>query len=198
MPASAETWRCFVAVPVPRALRESLEDAVTAWRADSAAPDLRWTQPEGWHITLAFLGATHPDDVPGLVERLAQVAARTEPFAVTTGAAGAFPRPGAAQSAWLGIVDPGPGRRLAGLAEWVQAAVLPVDRRRRLRAHLTLGRSRARRGEPLGEWIAALGFPKTAVPVNELVLYRSHLGRGPARYEVLARVPLGGAGSRRG
>jgi 2'-5' RNA ligase len=191
MPASAETWRCFVAVPVPRALRASLEDAVTAWRADSAAPNLRWTDPEGWHITLAFLGATDPHDVPGLVERLAEVATRTEPFGVTTGAAGAFPRPGAAQSAWLGIVDPGPGRRLAGLAEWVQAAVLPVDQRRRLRAHLTLGRSRARRGEPLGSWLASLEFPPTPIPIAEIVLYRSHLGRGPARYEDLRRIPLG-------
>jgi 2'-5' RNA ligase len=198
MPASPDTWRCFVAVPIPQTLRESLEDAVAAWRSDPSAPNLRWTDPAGWHITLAFLGATDPTAVPGLAERLAEVAARVEPFVVTTGAAGAFPRPGAAQSAWLGITDPGPGDRLAGLAEWVQAAVLPPDQRRRLWAHLTLGRSRARRGEPLGDWLAARTFPPMPIRVDELILHRSHLGRGPARYEVLARVPLGGAGSARG
>ena len=109
--------------------------------------------------------------MPGLAERLAEVAARVEPFVVTTGAAGAFPRPGAAQSAWLGITDPGPGDRLAGLAEWVQAAVLPPDQRRRLRAHLTLGRSRARRGEPLGDWLAARTFPPMPIRVDELILH---------------------------
>jgi 2'-5' RNA ligase len=190
MPASPDTWRCFVAVPVPRALRETLEDAVAAWRSDSSAPNLRWTDPEGWHVTLAFLGATNPTAVSGIHERLAELAGRVDPFVVATGAAGAFPRSGAAQSVWLGISDP--NGRLAGLAEWVQAAVLPPDRRRRLRPHLTLGRSRARRGEPLGNWLAVLAFPPMPIPVDGLVLYRSHLGRGPARYEVLRRVALGG------
>jgi 2'-5' RNA ligase len=193
MPGSPETWRCFVAVPVPRTLRASLQVAVAEWRADPAAPDLRWTEPEGWHVTLAFLGATEPATVPGIREQLTELAGRVDPFVVSTAAAGAFPRPGAAQSLWLGIDDP--DRRLAGLAEWTQAALLPADRRRRLRPHLTLGRSRARRGEPLGPWIAQLSFPATPIPVDEVVLYRSHLGRGPARYEDLARVPLGGAGS---
>jgi 2'-5' RNA ligase len=193
MPGSPETWRCFVAVPVPRAVRDALGVAVNAWRADPTAPNLRWTDPEGWHLTLAFLGATEPTAVPELRARLAELAGRVDPFVVSTGAAGAFPRLGAAQSVWLGIADP--DGRLAGLAEWIQTAVLPPDRRRRLRAHLTIGRSRVRRGEPLGPWIAGLVFPTTPIPVDEVVLYRSHLGRGPARYEDLARVPLGGAGS---
>jgi 2'-5' RNA ligase len=193
MPASPETWRCFVAVPTPPALRDVLATAIAGWRGEPGAPNLRWTDPEGWHVTLAFLGAADPAAVPGIGAQLAALAGRVDPFVVSTGATGAFPRSGAAQSVWLGIADP--DRRLAGLAEWVQAAVLPVDRRRRLRAHLTLGRSRARRGEPLGPWIASRAFPATPVPVAELVLYRSHLGRGPARYEVLARVPLGRAGS---
>jgi 2'-5' RNA ligase len=196
MPGSPETWRCFVAVPVPRALRESLEVAVSGWRAEPGAPNLRWTDAGGWHLTLAFLGATDPAAVPAIQDQLTALAAQTDPFVVSTAAAGAFPRSGAAQSVWLGIADP--NGQLGGLASWVQAAVLPEDRRRRLRAHLTLGRSRARRGESLGEWIASLAFPETSIPVDELVLYRSHLGRGPARYEVLARVPLGRAGSDRG
>jgi 2'-5' RNA ligase len=191
MPASSDTWRCFVAVPIPHDLRTSLEAAVAAWRAEPGVPDLRWTEPEGWHVTLAFLGATDPATVPELAERLAALVADVDPFVVSTGAPGAFPRPGAAQSVWLGIADP--GRTLSGLAEWVQAAVLPPEQRRRLTAHLTLGRSRARRGEPLGEWLAARTFPPTRIPIAEVVLYRSHLGRGPARYEDLARVPLRGA-----
>ncbi len=76
--------------------------------------------------------------------------------------------------------------------------MLPHDAIRRLRAHLTLGRSRVRRGEPLDPWLATRTFPPTELAVDDVVLYRSHLGRGPARYEELARLPLGGAGSSRG
>jgi 2'-5' RNA ligase len=94
---------------------------------------------------------------------------------------------------WLGIDDP--DDRLADLAAAVQDAVLPPDRRRPLKAHLTLGRSRVRRGEPLGPWLARRGFPPTELGVEDVVLYRSHLGRGPARYSELARLRLRGAGS---
>jgi 2'-5' RNA ligase len=193
MPASPETWRCFVAVPVPPDLRRSLDAVVTEWRAEPDAPDLRWTDPAGWHLTLAFLGATDPASVPGLADRLEATAAPFHPFAVSTGRAGAFPRPDAAQSVWLGIDDP--DDRLADLAAAIQGAVLPPDRRRPLKAHLTLGRSRIRRGEPLGPWLAGRAFPPTELGVEDVVLYRSHLGRGPARYSELARLRLRGAGS---
>ena len=43
----------------------------------------------------------------------------------------------------------------------------------------------ARRSRPLPEWLPTGAFQVTAV-----VLMRSHLGRGPARYEALSEVPL--------
>jgi 2'-5' RNA ligase len=185
-----------VAVPVPPGLRRSLRAAVARWRAEPGAPDLRWTDPAGWHVTLAFLGRTDPATVPEIAEALAAAVRPAEGFTVTTGRLGAFPRPGAALSAWVGITDP--DGRLGELAAAVQAVVLPPDRRRPLRAHLTLGRSRIRRGEPLGPWLADRAFPTTDLPVEAVILYRSHLGRGPARYEELARVTLTGARSGRG
>ena len=113
-----------------------------------------------------------------------------------TGALGAFPRATAAQSVWLGIDDS--RRELRDLADAVQKVVLPAEKWRRLRPHLTLGRSRVRRGEPLDRWLSGRIFPTTDFVVRDVVLFRSHLGRGPARYEELARFPLGGAGSERG
>jgi 2'-5' RNA ligase len=196
MPASPEAWRCFVAVPAPPDLRVALEGAVAGWRREAGAPDLRWTDPEGWHLTLAFLGQTDADRIPALAATLDEVIAPFAPLTVSTSRLGAFPRPGAAQSAWLGIEDP--EGRLRDVAAAVQAAVLDPERRRPLRAHLTLGRSRARRGEPLGGWLEARSFPAMPIGVSEVVLYRSHLGRGPARYERLAAAALGGAGSPHG
>ncbi len=191
-----ETWRCFVAVPLAPKLRTDLEAAAGAWRALGHAPDLRWTDPNGWHVTLAFLGATDASAVPGLVASLRNVAAETSPFRVSTGGVGAFPRPGAAQAIWYGVFDP--DRRLKDLASRVQAAVLPPGPPARFRAHVTLARSRVRRGEPLGPWLATLEPPPGTLAVNALTMFRSHRGRGPARYEVLARLPLRGAGSGHG
>lgn len=188
MPDSPETWRCFVALPIPATLRATLEATVAAWRGELETPNLRWTDPDGWHVTLAFLGQTNPNAVPGLVSALAAAVRPFEPLTLSTGRLGAFPRPGAAQSAWVGIDDP--DGRLRDLGSAVQEAVLALEHRRPLRAHLTIGRSRARRGEPLGTWLAGRTFPATELPVDEVVLYHSHLGRGPAQYEALGRVRL--------
>jgi 2'-5' RNA ligase len=195
MPASVETWRCFIAVPIPSGLRSDLEALVAAWRREPTAPDLRWTDPEGWHVTLAFLGQIHPEAIPSVVSQLSCVVPPIAPFTVSTGRLGAFPRPAAAQSAWIGVDDP--RERLRGLAAAVQAVALPPDRQRPLRAHVTLGRSRVHRGEPLGTWLEGRAFPTGELPVREVVLYRSHLGRGPARYEALAVVRLEAEGQPR-
>lgn len=191
-----EAWRCFIGVPVGSSLRTDLKAAVELWRARKNAPDLRWTDPDGWHVTLAFLGATDPSAVPGLVSALHVVADGTGAFRVRTGGVGAFPRPGAAQAIWYGMADP--DHRLTDLAARVQAAVLPPGPPARFGPHLTLARSRVRRGEPLGPWLATLEPPSGTLVVDALTLFRSQLGRGPARYEVLASLPLRGAGSGHG
>jgi 2'-5' RNA ligase len=65
-----ETWRCFVGVPIAARLRTDLQAAVARWKAPENAPDLRWSEPDSWHVTLAFLGATDPSDVTGLLAAL--------------------------------------------------------------------------------------------------------------------------------
>ncbi|MEX0630082.1 MAG: RNA 2',3'-cyclic phosphodiesterase [Chloroflexota bacterium] len=191
-----ETWRCFVGVPVAPRLRTDLETAMRAWRARTDVPDLRWTDPDAWHVTLAFLGAIDSSVVPELASALRIVADWTDAFPLSTGGVGAFPRPGAAQAIWYGMADP--DHRLTDLAARVQAAVLPPGPPARFRPHLTLARSRVPRGEPLGPWLATLEPPSGTLVVDALTLFRSHLGRGPARYEVLASLPLRGAGSGHG
>lgn len=191
-----ETWRCFVGIPVGSPLRKDLQLAVARWQAQENAPDLRWTDPDGWHVTLAFLGETDRSEVPGLVSALRVAADGVAEFQLETGGVGAFPRTGAAQAIWYGMSDP--HHQLTDLAARVQAAVRPSSEPARFRPHLTLARSRVRRGEPLGSWLATLDAPSGALTVSGLTLFRSHLGRGPAQYEVLARLPLSGAGSGRG
>ena len=166
------------------------------WKARPDVPDLRWTDPDGWHVTLAFLGATDPSEVPGLVSALRVAADGVAESQLETGGVGAFPRPGAAQAIWYGMSDP--HHQLTDLAARVQAAVRPSSEPARFRPHLTLARSRVRRGEPLGSWLATLDPPSGTLTVDGLTLFRSHFGRGPARYEVLARLPLSGAGSGHG
>lgn len=193
MPAAPERWRCFVAVPITASLRRDLASAVAGWRTDPKVPDLRWTDPDGWHLTLAFLGSTDPERVPGLADALRATASSLSAFSVPAGGVGAFPRPKAASVLWYRIDDP--ERRLAELATRVQQAVELEPERRPFRGHLTVARSRDRAGVPLDGWLPGLASPHATIPVREVILFRSRLGRGPARYEALATARLGKAPS---
>jgi RNA 2',3'-cyclic 3'-phosphodiesterase len=184
--ATPRPWRCYVAVPLPDGLREELRAWVAQVRGDGALEaDWRWADPESWHITLAFLGATSPDVVPAVVEQLWRELAERERFSVAAGGMGAFPSRGRARVLWYGIQDA--DRRLAELALAVRAAT-GTDEAAPLRAHVTLARARARdAGAPLP---SLRQLPVGEVPVEAVMLMRSHLGHGPARYEALAEFSL--------
>ncbi len=178
-----QPWRCFVAVPIGEALRADLRDLVDGWRD---LDGLRWTDPDGWHVTLAFLGPVEPDSVPGLIERLTSVGNQSG-MSVRTGGLGAFPTPARARVAWYGVEDP--DGRLAGLADDV-ARALDLRDTQPFRAHVTLARSR-RRPVDLRSWLASASAPEGMLEVDRIALMWSHIGGGPARYETLATIPLG-------
>ena len=155
-------------------------------RGDGALEaDWRWADPEGWHITLAFLGATPPEVVPAVVAQLSRDLAEYERFSVAAGGIGAFPGRSRARVLWYGIQDA--DRRLAELARMVRAAT-GTDEAAPFRPHVTLARARERHGAPLPS--LPHGLPVGVVPVNTVTLMRSHVGHGPARYEALAEFPL--------
>ena len=186
---TTDRWRLFVAVPIGEELRADLAVSVAAWQARPELDGLRWTDPATWHVTLHFLGATHPAAVDAITTSLEEVAARHEPMRLATGALGGFPSAGRARVAWYGVADR--DRRLRRIAADVQATLAPEERPR-FRAHVTLARARS---EPvdLRPWIADAQPPPpdAGLEVGEILLMRSHLGRGPARYESLASLRLG-------
>lgn len=187
---SDESWRCFVGVPIGQPLDGDLRGALGALqRATSAdADELRWIDPQAWHLTLAFMGPTPPTEIPRLVATLGDVAANHAPFAIPTGGLGAFPSRRDVRILWYGLADR--SRRLAELAVAVRIAV-DCETASPFRAHLTLARARGDRGVtlPTGTW--KVPMPAGSLAVEELVLYRSHLGTAQAHYEALANVPLG-------
>jgi len=185
--AAPRPWRCFVAVPLPAGLRTDLADWVAAVRtANELDADWRWTDPDGWHITLAFLGATPPEAVAGLLERLAHDLHSREAFTVAAGGFGAFPSRSHARVLWYGIRDA--GGRLGDLAAAVRATT-GIDDEARFRPHVTLARARDRRGTTVPS-LPVETMPAVDIPVRDLELMRSHLGHGPARYESLGHIPL--------
>lgn len=181
-----ERWRCFVAVPIAESLRADLRTAAEAWHSDLS--EMRWTYPDGWHVTLAFLGSVEARTIPELVARVASVAERHPALRLETGGLGAFPSAARARVAWYGVRDrSGALGRLAGDV----AIALGLDAAQAFHPHLTLARAR-QRSVDLRPWLASASVPGGTLEVDQVVLMRSHTGRGPARYETLATIALGG------
>ena len=180
------TWRCFWAVPLPDELRVQLAEYVARLRLPPGTDEAwRFTDAAGWHVTLAFLGATASASVEPMTGRVAEAARPVSPFTVAAGGLGGFPRGSPARVLWYGIQDD--DGRLARLADLVRQAA-GVHDEAPFRPHVTLARARDRRGANIP---AGVGEPPIGeVPVREVILFRSHQGRGPASYEALTSISL--------
>ena len=180
-------WRLFVAVGVPQRVRDEVADAGELLRPH--APEARWTDPAGWHLTLAFLGSVATAQVGPIETALAQVAASHPPFTLAlTGQGGMFGR----RVLWVGIGD---SPELSALTKDVRAALEPLGfppDERPFHPHLTL--ARARKGSALPRGLAErYAGPTTAWTVETLDLMRSHLSRAGAWYERVGAWPLAAA-----
>jgi 2'-5' RNA ligase len=155
----------------------------------------RWVDLNGLHLTLRFLGPTAEVRLPALKEALDLAGAGRPAFRVAIAGAGAFPSMDRPRAIWLGVQDPEGG--LAGLSREVSLALVaagwPLDERP-FTAHLTLARTDGVRSGPrvARRLVAATKDLEAWFEVDRVVLYESHTGRGPARYEPLHEVALAG------
>jgi RNA 2',3'-cyclic 3'-phosphodiesterase len=188
--------RLFVAVVPPPEVLTDLGTAVAPHQAEPAAHrDLRWTGPEDWHVTLAFLGDVPGPVAAGLGPALGRAAAGHRPFSLALAGAGAFPAAPQARVLWCGLG--GDHAALAALAAAVADAVTragaaPPDPGRAFRPHLTLARSRGRSPADVRDLVTALsGYASSSWPVDRIQLIDSRPGGRP-RYSPVGRWPLNG------
>ena len=186
--------RLFVAVRPPPAAVGDLDRRVSGLRAPTG--DLRWTPPEHWHVTLAFLGEVDERRYAELTPRLGRAAGRAHELPLSLTGAGTFPRRAdRARVLWVGLSGDRIG--LARLATVALAAArrsgLPVEDRR-FSAHLTLARARPPAGTDLTTVVTALSaYAGPSWTATELELVRSHIGP-TVRHELVDRWPLGTPG----
>ncbi len=196
-------WRLFLAVPMPDAVRHRIHDLIERLRPDEWP--VRWIDPDSAHLTLHFLGDTPPEEAAILRMALPAVVARHAAFDLRTAGLGVFPKLKRPRVIWLGVY--GPAHRLESLfnelGDTLDEMMFPIEEKP-FSPHITLGRVRDTRNTSvrnLPEAIrrsiddlatAGLANPKDGLPlpVEEVLLMRSHLDRDGARYEVIARFPL--------
>jgi 2'-5' RNA ligase len=179
--------RLFVALDLPPETRAALVE----WQARAlrGRDDLRAVAPDALHVTLAFLGHRPVADIEPITATVERAAMHLQPARLRATGARAIPSRRLRLVA-LDLAD------TAGSAGTIHAAVSQAlvagdfyePEKRRFWPHVTV--ARVRRPERRAVPPLTIPPPPDEFTAREVVLYRSHLGRGPARYEALVRFTL--------
>ena len=184
--------RCFVAVELPEALKETIASRTERVRKSGA--DARWVRAENFHLTLKFLGSVPEEMLPELREALAEAVRPYAGFRLGFRGAGVFPNRRQPRVVWVGTYD---SDRLVDLQRDIELALEPLGfeaEKRPFSAHLTIGRlkSQKRRDFLLRELDELAEEDFGQFDVTEVALMKSTLKPGGAEYSRLYGAPLAG------
>lgn len=195
--------RLFIAVPLPQPVRDLVRTVVTEL-SEEPWP-IRWISADNAHLTLNFIGEVPPERAELLRLALPPVVARHERFRVRTAELGVFPNQRRPRVLWLGLY--GPAHRLVTLRSDINSMLQGLQfsfDESEFHPHITLGRVRdvgnvSTRALPSqiverfqADALSGRVSARNAVPfpIDDVVLYRSVLGRDGPTYVELARCPL--------
>jgi 2'-5' RNA ligase len=178
--------RCFVAIEIDEERRQAVRRAVDEVRAmtEAAGGRISWARPEGWHVTLKFLGDVVESGLDAVRAALPTTVRDVGRFAMVLRGLAGWPRGNRVRVLAVGVDDGGVS---AGIARAIDDALEPLGFAREARdyvPHLTIARLRD------GMAVRAIAratssFEETlfgTMPVERMGLYESVLGPDGARY----------------
>jgi 2'-5' RNA ligase len=186
--------RCFVAIEIDEECRQAVRRAVDEVRPMTAVSRARisWARPEGWHVTLKFLGDVAGNRLEAVGCALGSAVRGAGRFELLLRGLMGWPRGSRARVLAVGVEDAGSSARLA---RNIDAALEPLGFARETREyipHLTVARLRdgaaaraiADATAPFEEKLFG------AMPVERMGLYESVLGPDGAKYRRIEEYSL--------
>lgn len=178
--------RLFIALRPPGGIRAHLVTVM------GGVPGARWQDDEQLHLTIRFIGAVERPVAEEIAAVLASIAAPVPRVRIC--GVGRFDQRGRTDTLWAAVA---PGDALAALHRKVDQTLVRLGldpERRAYRPHITLARlpRSAGHGPAIDRWVADhAGLASDPFTLPHLILYESRLGRDGARYQAIARWPLG-------
>jgi len=189
--------RTFIALASDESLQSYLARVIQ--RLAQELPNLRWVDPAGIHLTLAFLGELTNEQLVAAMQAAELAAREVPPFDYRLSHPGIFGSPRQPRVIWIGIDEP--TSRLVQLHQALNQELeqrgFEVDKRP-FSPHLTLSRIKAPLKPDEQQRLQRLVAGKNVVSssstyhVRDLSVMKSELSRTGARYTTLQDVPLGG------
>jgi 2'-5' RNA ligase len=154
--------------------------------------DVKWVEPNNFHITIKFLGETNQHQVAAIKEALRQSVIGIKSFDLHISKLGAFPARGTPRVIWAGLA--GNINSLKMLHRQVEHQLSTIGfepEKRRFSPHLTLGRVKSNAAhEGLQKAIATIEVLADNFAVNSIELMQSDLTRSRPIYSLLASYGL--------
>ncbi|MBI5787760.1 MAG: RNA 2',3'-cyclic phosphodiesterase [Candidatus Schekmanbacteria bacterium] len=185
--------RCFIALNFPPEVLAAAQELVR--QLSCAKGRITWVKPEGVHLTFKFLGNIPASQLEEVKRKLSASAVGISPFTLQFTNLGVFPNQRQPRIIWWGTKCDSPG--LAQLYQNIEKSLaqcgFPVETRT-FSPHLTLGRIRElHQPKNLIELLSTISIPQLPpIPVRQVDLMQSTLGRDGAVYSRMAGVELAG------
>ncbi len=183
--------RAFIAINLEPQVVEEMAKVQAILK--QAGGDIRWARPEGFHLTLKFLGDIQKSQTTDILTALQNALKGQSPLSVVAQSLGAFPHMKRPRVLWMGLQ----GEGLKELNDKVEQELILLDfppEDRDFTPHITLGRVRSLKGWdkvlPVVQEKQAERFGESRV--NEVVLYKSDLKPDGAVYTPLGKATLMG------
>jgi RNA 2',3'-cyclic 3'-phosphodiesterase len=185
-------WRVFCAVELPDDVRARLQEHIARLRKEVPDASASWSRVENIHLTLKFFGNVALEHIPKISAASTRTTEQFSRFQIEVGNSGVFPRPSRAQVLWIGVSDP--SDKLAALQKRFEdecAAEGFEKEDRAYRPHLTIARLR-KPERRLADTHLQMTFEPIAVPLHELIIFRSELSSKGSKYTAISRHQLPG------
>jgi 2'-5' RNA ligase len=177
--------RAFLALPLP-------DEVLSALRVQQfLLPLPKKTDPDGFHLTLVFLGEQPEPVLEAAHERFSEI--RVPPFPLSLKSLGLFggPKP---RAAWAGVATSEPLIRLQAKLDHAARSAGIETESRRFHPHVTLGRFHPPGSEETFRLERAIAAGSTFTTpdwqVDHYVLYESRQTKQGSVYSELARYDL--------
>jgi RNA 2',3'-cyclic 3'-phosphodiesterase len=188
--------RTFIALELNEALQQFLRDIIS--KASLELPNLRWVDPAGIHLTLAFLGYLTDEQLETAIDAAGVAAQQSVPFKYRLKGLGIFGSPQQPRVVWMGIEDL-PSEKIQGSPLQLVQRVLSRElelrgfeiEKRPFSPHLTLARIKQPLSPGEKQRLQRLlhsrlaGSSSAISPVNTLCVMKSDLSRSGAKYTCL-------------
>ena len=185
----------FIALEIPNTAKKNYMHTITRLQC-VINQGVSWENITKLHLSLRFLGKTHPKDIPPLKLMLDSVLKSFPSFNLQIGALGVFPGWKDPRVIWLGLVQP--SSVLVHLQQEIESRVQMLGfeaERRKFTPHVTIGRVKRHLTPELLESIGKSikeqpAITLEAVNIQQIILFESKLLQTGSVYSSLHAVKL--------